>query len=191
MLLPALVRAQFTFTTNTDNTITITGYTGSGGNVIVPGFIGQLPVTSIVYPAFIDFLKVKSVAIPSSVTNYQPSRFPPVLPTLALVRFPNAPASTTLFYHLASPASGTRLLRHAWMLPNPTILNCAPDFGMQTNRFGFTISWATNISVVVEACTNLADWQPVQTNTLTGGTSYFSDPQWTNYPRRYYRLRSP
>jgi len=62
---------------------------------------------------------------------------------------------------------------------------------MQTNRFGFTISWATNISVVVEACTNLADWQPVQTNTLTGGTSYFSDPQWTNYPRRYYRLRSP
>ena len=22
------------------------------------------------------------------------------------------------------------------------------------------------------------------------GTSYFSDPQWTNYPQRFYRLRS-
>jgi len=22
-------------------------------------------------------------------------------------------------------------------------------------------------------------------------TSYFSDPQWTNYPARFYRLRSP
>ena len=25
----------------------------------------------------------------------------------------------------------------------------------------------------------------------TGGMSYFSDPQWTNYPSRFYRLRSP
>ena len=64
---------------------------------------------------------------------------------------------------------------------------------MQTNGFGFTISWATNIPVVVEACTNLANplWSPVGTNTLTDGSSYFSDPQWTNYPARLYRLRSP
>jgi len=34
-------------------------------------------------------------------------------------------------------------------------------------------------------------WAPVATNTLTGGASYFSDPQWRNYPARYYRLRSP
>jgi hypothetical protein len=47
--------------------------------------------------------------------------------------------------------------------------------------------------VVVEACTNLAnpDWQPVQTNLLATGSVYFSDPQWTNYPGRFYRLRSP
>ena len=80
-----------------------------------------------------------------------------------------------------------------WFLPNPLILNYEPSFGVQTNRFGFTISWATNIPVVVEACTNLAGpvWKLVATNTLTGGTSYFSDPQWTNYPRRFYRLSSP
>jgi hypothetical protein len=80
-----------------------------------------------------------------------------------------------------------------WFLPNPLILNNETSFGVQTNEFGFTISWATNISVVVEACTNLFNpvWQPVQTNTLTGGSSYFSDPQWTNYPSRFYRLISP
>jgi len=31
----------------------------------------------------------------------------------------------------------------------------------------------------------------VRTNTLTGGASYFSDAQWTNYPSRFYRFRSP
>ncbi len=57
----------------------------------------------------------------------------------------------------------------------------------------FQIQWASGQTVVVEACTNLSNpaWQPVQTNTLTTGTSYFSDPQWTNYPGRFYRLRSP
>jgi len=66
------------------------------------------------------------------------------------------------------------------------------SFGVQSNQFGFNISWAGNMVVVVEAATNLANpvWIPVSTNTLAGGTSYFSDPQWTNYPGRYYRLSS-
>ena len=77
-----------------------------------------------------------------------------------------------------------------WFLPNPLILNNGPSFGVQTNRFGFIISWATNISVVIEACTNLANhtWSPLQTNTLSGGWSYFSDSQWTNHSRRFYRV---
>jgi len=80
-----------------------------------------------------------------------------------------------------------------WYLPNPVILTLPPYFGVRTNRFGFIISWATNASVAVEACTNLANptWSPVGTNILTDGWSYFSDPEWTNYPARFYRLRSP
>jgi hypothetical protein len=52
---------------------------------------------------------------------------------------------------------------------------------------------ASGQMVGVDACTNLAnsDWQPVQTNTLTTGTASFADPQWTNFPTRFYHLRSP
>jgi hypothetical protein len=80
-----------------------------------------------------------------------------------------------------------------WFLPNPLILTSGPGFGVQSNTFGFIISWATNAPVVVEACTNPANhtWSPLQTNALTAGWSYFSDPQWSNYPVRFYRLRSP
>jgi len=86
-----------------------------------------------------------------------------------------------------------RLPTALWVLPNPVILTTTPSFGVQTNQFGFVISWATNASVVVEACTDLAlpDWSPVGTNTLVEGWSYFSDPEWTNYASRFYRLRSP
>jgi hypothetical protein len=64
---------------------------------------------------------------------------------------------------------------------------------VRTNRFGFDITGSSNLVIVVEASTNLANlvWLPVSTNNLTGGSAYFSDPQWTNYPSRFYRLRSP
>jgi hypothetical protein len=67
------------------------------------------------------------------------------------------------------------------------------SFGVRTNQFGFSITWASGMSVVVEASTSLANpvWSPVSTNTLIGGSSYFSDAQWTNYPNRFYRIRSP
>jgi hypothetical protein len=65
-------------------------------------------------------------------------------------------------------------------------------FGAESNLFGFTINWASGQTVVVESCTNLLnpDWLPVQTNVLATGSMAFSDPAWTNYPGRFYRLRS-
>jgi hypothetical protein len=49
------------------------------------------------------------------------------------------------------------------------------------------------VTVKVEACTDLTqpNWIPVGTNTLTGGTAYFSDSVWTNHPRRFYRFNLP
>jgi len=86
-----------------------------------------------------------------------------------------------------------RLPTAPWALPNPVILTTAPSFGVRTNQFGFVISWATNASVVVEACPDLVlpDWSPVATNTLVEGWSYFSDPEWTNHTNRFYRIHSP
>ncbi len=106
------------------------------------------------------------------------------------------PLNATVYYLPGTTGWGATygdLPTAPWVLPKPLILNNGPSFGIQTNRFGFISSWATNIPVVVEACMDLAHpaWSPVATNTLTGGSSYFSDPQWASYPSRFYRLRSP
>ena len=37
----------------------------------------------------------------------------------------------------------------------------------------------------------IRSWFAVGTNTLVGSSCYFSDPQWTNYPGCFYRLRWP
>jgi len=78
------------------------------------------------------------------------------------------------------------------VLWNPQFLSDA-SFGVRAGQFGFTITGPSGLVIVVEASADLANpvWSPVGTNTLTDGSSYFSDPQWTNYPSRFYRLRSP
>ena len=66
---PAAVQAQFTWVTNAGNSVTITGYTGSGGAVAIPPTITGLPVTSIAYPAFVFCGRLTSVTIPNNVTS--------------------------------------------------------------------------------------------------------------------------
>jgi len=66
-----------------------------------------------------------------------------------------------------------------------------PDEGARW--FGFTVGGTAGLVVVVEASTSLGNpvWHALVTNTLNGGSLYFSDPQWTNYPARFYRLSMP
>lgn len=73
----------------------------------------------------------------------------------------------------------------------PQVSTGDAGFGVRTNRFGFNIHWASGRTVVVEACEGLANpvWTPVGTNTLAEGSSYFSDPHWSDSPARFYRLR--
>jgi hypothetical protein len=80
-----------------------------------------------------------------------------------------------------------------WELPYPVILNFGPSFGVQSGQFGFRVSWATNLSVAVDGCTELTSstWLPISTNTLTDGWFPFTDPDWTNHSARFYRIRSP
>lgn len=75
----------------------------------------------------------------------------------------------------------------------PTSVTSIRDgFGMQSDGFGFTVSWATNASVVIEASTSLTEpvWSSVVTNALTDGVVHFNDPQRKSYSSRFYRIRS-
>ncbi len=59
---------DFTYTT-TGGIITITGYSGAGGAVTIPGAINGLPVAAIGGGAFARCSSLTSVTIPSGVTN--------------------------------------------------------------------------------------------------------------------------
>jgi hypothetical protein len=162
-------------------------------------------VTSIGEEAFGNCTSLTSVTIPGSVTSIGEYAFWSDYSLTSVYFTGNAPstnydstvfseANGTVYYLPGTTGWGAKfdfLPTALWFLPNPVISNFEPNFGVQTNGFGFTISWATNVSVVVEAATNLANpvWIPVSTNTLTDGTNYFSDPQWTNYPERFYRVQ--
>jgi uncharacterized repeat protein (TIGR03803 family) len=60
---------QFTYTTNADNTLTITGYTGPGGAVTIPTNINGLTVVSIGEMALYEYFDLTSVTIPNSVLS--------------------------------------------------------------------------------------------------------------------------
>jgi len=67
-------QAQFTYT-NVNNSTMITGYTGPGGAVVVPGTLGGAPVRSLGPQAFFLATSVNSILLPASVTNIASGAF--------------------------------------------------------------------------------------------------------------------
>lgn len=114
-------------------------------------------------------------------------------PSLASTIVFGLDAGTTAYYLPGTTGWGSTfggIPTALWSLPYPLVLNSS--LGVRSNQFGFTVSWATNLSVVVEAATGLANpvWTPLATNALSGGWFYFNDPEWTKHPDRFYRIRS-
>ncbi|MCU0858096.1 MAG: leucine-rich repeat domain-containing protein, partial [Pontiellaceae bacterium] len=69
LVFPVAVNAgDFLYTTNS-GTITITGYTGSGGDVVIPDTINDLPVTRIGYRAFYNRTSLTGITMPVGLTN--------------------------------------------------------------------------------------------------------------------------
>jgi hypothetical protein len=58
----------FNYTTD-GRSVTITGYTGPGGNVIIPQEIGKLPVTEIADAAFFDCESMTNVTFPDGIKS--------------------------------------------------------------------------------------------------------------------------
>jgi hypothetical protein len=281
LVLPAVVQAQFTFTTNYDGSLNIATYTGSGRTVVIPATTNGLPVTSIGDYAFYGCSRLTNVMIGNNVTSIGDWTFygcnlssiiignsvtsigetafswspisnltiPNSVTSIEFLAFGNcynltnvtigsgvtyladdvfwectslislyfkgdAPGGDTtpfyetffgvnaIVYYLPGTIGWDTTFGYEPSLPtvlwNPQVQTDDSCFGVRTNQFGFNITGTSNLVVVVEACTNFAIpvWTPVSTNTLntfigTNGTSYFSDPKWTNYPGRFYRLQMP
>src|SRR5438128_1544889 len=68
LYLPVALQAQFTCVTNND-AITITGYTGPGGDVVIPAVTNGLPVTDIRTNAFFNCTNITSLTIPGSIAD--------------------------------------------------------------------------------------------------------------------------
>jgi hypothetical protein len=160
-------------------------------------------VTNIGDGAF-EATSLTSITIPDSVTTLGWFGYCPSLRTVyfrgnAPGQGNGIPLISFLQYATAYYLPGTTGWTKYFQITLPTALwlpQVQPgdaSFGVRTNQFGFSITWASGMTVVVEASTNLANpvWSPVSTNTLIGVSSYFSDAQWASYPSRFYRIRSP
>jgi len=166
-------------------------------NVTIPS-----SVTSIGGSTFQGCSSLATIVIPSGVTNIGSSAFSFCGNLKSVYFYGNAPSigsslffgnnKLTVYYLPGSTDWETTLGGRPTAVWKPQILSNDGSFGVQSNVFGFNITWASNMVVVIEASPSLANasWMPVVTNNLTSGLFYFSDLGWTNYSTRFYRVSS-
>jgi len=196
---------DFTYATNAGS-ISISSYYGDDGTVYIPTTINGLPVTSIGSGAFVGCTNLVNITIPDNVTNIADAAFQDC-DNLASIYFTgNAPAADpsafedstngitpTVYYLPGASGWSSTFAGFPAVLWNPQIQTTGTNFGVSGNQFGFNITGTNNFTALVETSTNLAGpvWSVLQTVTLVNGSYSFTDPQWTNYPGRYYTLVMP
>ena len=163
---------------------------GSGVTTIGDKAFANCPLTTAIIPnsvtsigdyAFVTCLNLSGVYLKGSA---------PSLGGTNVFVYDN---DVTVYYLPGTTGWGANFAGVPTALWTPQVLTSNSSFGVHTNQFGFDVSWASGMSVAVDACSNLANptWTPITTNTLTSSSVYFSDPEWAKYPSRFYRLRWP
>ena len=156
-------------------------------------------VTSIGSGAF-QGTALTSITIPNSVTSIGEYAFQGDERLTNITFVGNAPAlgggnvfnadSANVYYYYGTSGwsaiyDGLPTSRLTWMPP-------VGNASMQSGGFRFSFVNPNGLPVVIEASTNLVNWQPVWTNSTSGGffnATNFTDMQWANYRNRYYRAR--
>jgi BspA type Leucine rich repeat region (6 copies) len=170
-------------------------------------------VTRLGQYAFFGCSKLLSVTIPASVSSIGSSAFSQC-PVLSVANFEgNAPRAEAPLLFDGSPTivcylPGTTGWKSTYggaktvLCPflNPVIVTTGNQFGVTDKGFGFSILWAANASVIVEASPSLVapSWAPISTNIIkftpgssdpSNGISQFIDSSVTERSYRFYRLR--
>ena len=174
-------------------------------NVTIPD-----SVTNIGDYAFADCSSLSSVQIPRSVISLGVQAFAQCASLTNVYFEGNAPAVSVDQYAWPGGIDVSEAPPTRWDItcrepPVRVCRRCSPGcpwfcgplrwrptmavLGCEAINLGSLSTGPAGTTVVVEAATNLADpvWYPLQTNTLSSGSFYFSDAQWTNYPTRFYR----
>jgi hypothetical protein len=167
--------------------------------VTLPGSL-----TSIGFGAFEFCTSLTNVTLPSALTNIEANAFYGCGTLTSVFSKGNAPSvpdatvfaeadNATVYYLPGTTNWGSPFGGAPAVLWNPQVQAGAASFGVRTNRFGFNIIGTPDIPIAVEASASLASakWTTLLTCTLTNGLVYFNDPQWTNFPGRFYRICSP
>lgn len=158
---------------------------------------------TIEHLAFYSCSSLMSITIPSSVefigygaffecSNLSGVYFRGDAPGHGMELFEESPR-VSVYYKSDSSGWASRFGGRQAILWNPGILTSDGNFGLLSGKFGFTISGHDSELIKIETCTSLEteSWQAVSTTSLTASSAYFSDPDWIDHPKRFYRLSMP
>jgi hypothetical protein len=153
-------------------------------------FYGCYGLTSVTIPASVSSLGEGAFEWCIRLTNVYFMGDAPMADSTAFVHDNSLP---TAYYLPGTTGWSSSFAGLPAVLWNPLIQISGGNFGLSNNQFGFNVTGTANIPIVVEASINLAGpvWTPLLSLTLTNGSFYFSDAQWTNFPARFYRISSP